>query len=140
VKRLILAIVAGIVVWVIAVSLLNRGLRLALPGYAGAEPEMTFTLTMMAARLTIGALASLIAGVITGWLDRPGGRAAWVVGVILLAAFIPGHVALWHVFPVWYHLTFLVSLVPLTVLGSLAVRRRVADDQRGEAGRPVPPA
>jgi len=137
VKRLILAIVAGIVAWIIGVSLLDRGLRLTLPGYAAAEPEMTFTLPMMAARLTIGALASLIAGAISGWLDRPRGRAAWIVGAILLAAFIPQHVALWRVFPVWYHLTFLVSLVPLTVLGSLLVW--ATGGSAGEQGRPAPP-
>jgi hypothetical protein len=38
-------------------------------------------------------------------------------GVILLIAFIPQHVMLWNTFPVWYHLTFLLSLVPLTYLG-----------------------
>ena len=34
-----------------------------------------------------------------------------------LAVFIPQHIALWHTFPLWYHLTFLLSLVPLTYLG-----------------------
>jgi uncharacterized protein (DUF983 family) len=33
--------------------------------------------------------------------------------------FIPQHIALWHTFPIWYHLTFLLSLVPLTYLGGL---------------------
>jgi hypothetical protein len=125
VKRIILGIVAGIVVWVLAASLLDRGLRLALPGYAAAEPNMTFTLAMMAARLTLlGALPSLIAGATAGWIDRPGGPAAWIVGAMLLAAFIPMHMAIWDLFPVWYHLTFLVTLVPLMLLGSLFARGR----------------
>jgi len=37
--------------------------------------------------------------------------------MLLLVAFIPEHVSLWDKFPVWYHLTFLASLVPLTYLG-----------------------
>ena len=41
-------------------------------------------------------------------------------GLILLAVFIPQHIALWNNFPVWYHLTFLLSLVPLTYLGGRA--------------------
>jgi hypothetical protein len=130
-KRVILAILAGIVAWILVASLINRGLRLAMPGYAAAEPDMTFTLPMMAARLTIGALASLAAGAACGWIDRPGGPSVWTVGVVLLAAFIPGHVALWNLFPVWYHLTFLVSLLPLTVLGSLLARRRVPERPAG---------
>jgi hypothetical protein len=136
VKRLILAIVAGIAVWILAVSLLNRGLRLAMPGYAAAEPDMSFTLPMMAARLTIAALASLIAGAAAGWIELSGRRAAWLVGVLLLAVFIPLHVRLWKMFPLWYHLTFLVSLVPLTVLGSVlthAFRRRSGWVDKGPA-------
>jgi hypothetical protein len=31
--------------------------------------------------------------------------------------FIPEHMMLWEKFPVWYHLTFLLSLVPLTYAG-----------------------
>ena len=38
-------------------------------------------------------------------------------GVVLLAAFIPEHITLWEKFPVWYHLTFLLSLIPLTFAG-----------------------
>ena len=49
-------------------------------------------------------------------------------GVILLGLFIPQHIMLWDKFPIWYHLTFLLSLVPLAYLGGgiAARRRRVA--------------
>ncbi len=134
-KRIIVGIVAGVVAWVLAASLLNRGVSTALPGYAGAELNMTFTLSMMTVRLILGALASLIAGAATGWIDRPGGPAAWIVGAMLLAAFIPMHVAVWDLFPVWYHLTFLVTLVPLMLLGSLLARARAPGGPADEAHR-----
>jgi NhaP-type Na+/H+ and K+/H+ antiporter len=38
--------------------------------------------------------------------------------LIILAIFLPVHVSLWARFPVWYHLAFLVPLVPLVVLGA----------------------
>ena len=44
-------------------------------------------------------------------------RAALVAGALLLVAFIPQHIMLWDRFPVWYHMTFLLSLVPLTYAG-----------------------
>ena len=44
--------------------------------------------------------------------------AAKVLGIMLLAMFIPVHYGLWDKFPVWYHLTFLVSLLPLTLVGA----------------------
>jgi hypothetical protein len=59
VKRSILGLIVGLAVWVLVASLLNRSLRFGLEGYAAVEPQMTFTYAMMAARLAVGALASL---------------------------------------------------------------------------------
>jgi hypothetical protein len=122
--RSILAFIVGLVVWVLVASLLNRGLRLALGGYAEAEPQMTFTYGMMAARLVLGAVASLTAGAVTRVVVPSNARVVWVLGVFLLAAFIPVHVRLWTKFPVWYHVVFLGTLVPLVVLGATLVRKR----------------
>jgi hypothetical protein len=115
-KRSILAVTAGLAVWVAVVSLLNRGLRIGLTGYAAAEPAMSFTLGMKLARLIIGALSSLGAGAVTAMMARSN-RVAWVLGGILLVAFIPGHIRIWDKFPVWYHLVFLLTLAPLVALG-----------------------
>jgi|GEM_PF-5766080 len=41
-KWTIFAVLGGIVTWVLVASLLNRGLRTGLAGYALAEPTMTF--------------------------------------------------------------------------------------------------
>ena len=65
-KRSILAVVAGLGLWVIMASLLNRGLRAGLAGYAAAGPTMTFTLGMKLARLALGAVASLAVGAAAG--------------------------------------------------------------------------
>ena len=122
--RSILAFIVGLVVWVLVASVLNRGLRLALGGYAAAEPQMAFTHGMMAARLALGAAASLAAGAVTKVVAPSNARVVWALGVFLLAAFIPVHVRLWTKFPVWYHLVFLGTLVPLVVLGATFVRKR----------------
>jgi hypothetical protein len=123
--RLIGAMVAGILAWMVVASLLNVLLRLALPGYAAAEPDKSFTLAMLVARLVMGAVATLAGGAAAGWIDRPAGPSVWVIAAALLTAFIPAHIGLWNVFPAWYHITFLLSLVPLTVLGSLLGHKRV---------------
>lgn len=122
-KRFILAFVAGLTVWVLVVVLLNRGLRLALHGYAAAEPQMTFSLGMMAARLVLGVLASLAAGAAARAVAPTSTAVSWVLGAVLLVAFIPAHIRLWAKFPVWYHLVFLGSLVPFVVLGAAFARK-----------------
>src|SRR4029453_12630397 len=119
--RTLSSIVAGLACWVVVVTLLNFGLRAALPGYHAAEPAMTFTLPMMVGRLTIGALASLSAGALLQGI-APGSRwAPWIAGLILLSLFVPEHIGLWSKFPVWYHLTFLLTLPPLVALGASAM-------------------
>jgi hypothetical protein len=138
-KRSILAVIAGLAVWTVVVSLLNRGLRVGFPGYAAAEPAMAFTLGMKVARLLIGALASLAAGATTGMMTQSKTTVAWVLGAILLVAFIPVHIQLWAKFPVWYHLTFLVTLAPLVALGAAFTRSRYSHVSAPKALSPSGP-
>lgn len=117
-KRAVIAFIAGLFTWLIVISLINRMLRLTLTGYAAAEPLLIFTLGMMAARLTMAAVTSLIAGAVVGLIAPTNKRVPWVLGALLLIVFIPIHVQRWDAFPIWYHLTFLIPLAPLTVIGA----------------------
>lgn len=99
-------------------------MRRAWPEYASVAETMRFTLSMQFARLAIGALATLSAGCVTAVIARGSKIATLATGILLLIAFIPQHIMLWDKFPVWYHLTFLSSLVPLSVLGGQIGRAR----------------
>jgi hypothetical protein len=117
-KRAVVAFIVGLLAWVVVVSLIDRLLRLSLAGYAAAEPKLAFTLGMMWAREFMAAVTSLIAGAVIGAIAPASKITAWAVGLVLLAVFIPVHVRLWHAFPVWYHLTFLVPLAPVIAVGA----------------------
>lgn len=116
--RTVAAIITGFVAWIVIVTILNFGLRLWLPGYVHAEPTMLFTLSMKVARLSIAALTSVAAGALVRAVAPANRWAPWILGLILLVMFIPEHVHLWQKFPIWYHLTFLVTLAPLVALGA----------------------
>lgn len=120
--RMVASIVAGLVAWVVVVTILNFGLRAAIPGYHAAEATLQFTLAMKVGRLIEAALTSLAAGAVIGWIDPSRRWTPWLVGAIVLAAFLPVHVKLWNSFPAWYHLSFLVPLVPLVAIGAALVR------------------
>jgi hypothetical protein len=117
VVRATLSVIAGLVVWVIVVTAAGFVMRGAWPAYASVADAMTFTLPMMIARLAIGAVATLAMGLTVATVARQSIVPPLVSGVLLLAAFIPEHITLWEKFPVWYHLTFLLSLIPLTFAG-----------------------
>ena len=122
--RTIASIICGLVAWAVVVILLNFGLRAAIPGYHAAEATLQFTLAMKWGRLIEAALASLAAGAVVAWIAPSKSWAPWLVGVVVLAMFLPVHVQLWSKFPAWYHLSFLLPLVPLVALGGMLVRSR----------------
>jgi hypothetical protein len=117
--RSIGAFIAGLVAWVIVGTILDRCMRLLWPDYAAALPMMVFTLPMMFARLTEGAITTLAAGFINRLIARTPLWPAAAQGLVIFLLFLPVHYNLWHKFPVWYHLTFLGYLIPLTVLGAV---------------------
>ncbi len=115
--RDIVGVVAGLAVWIAIAGVAGVSMRSAWPEYASVADTMTFTLPMMFARLAIGGLATLGAGWVTAAIARRSVLARVTAGLLLVVVFVPQHIMLWDKFPVWYHLMFLVSLVPLAYLG-----------------------
>lgn len=128
-KRSIPAFLAALITWTLVATLFNRALRYGFDGYAAAEPHMTFSLGMMFARLGMGAVSSLAAGAVMALIAPHSTRTPWVFGLLVLALFIPSHIQLWSRFPIWYHLTFLVTLVPLVILGWHLAKMRLPSAQ-----------
>ena len=111
------AFVVALVVWFVVATIVHRTMCALWPAYALATPLLTFTLPMKVARLSLGALSTLIAAATARRLSA----ARWlplVLGCALLLLFLPEHYRIWNRLPVWYHLTFLCSLIPLTLLGA----------------------
>src|SRR5258708_36973687 len=111
--RTVASMIAGLVAWAMIATLLNFGLRLWLPGYVEAEPVLAFTFAMKVARLSLALLASLGAGAVVRAVAPTSRLAPWIVGLVLLGLFLPVHIQIWNKLPVWYHLTFLVTLAPV---------------------------
>jgi hypothetical protein len=122
--RRVFAVVAGLFVWVVVATVAGLIMRKAWPEYAAVADAMTFTLPMMLARLGIGGVATFVMGWVTAMVSRQSTLTALTAGLILLVLFIPQHIMLWARFPLWYHLTFLTSLVPLAYAGGQIPARR----------------
>jgi hypothetical protein len=120
--RSILAVLAGIVAWFVVATVLNFLIRALLPGYAAAEPTMTFTLAMMSARLAAGIVSSVVAGFVCSTASRGNIAVLYMTAALLVLLFLPVHFKLWPKFPLWYHGFFLITLAPLVLLGG-AVQR-----------------
>ena len=126
-KRSILACLAGLLAWIVVVTVINRVLRLSLLNYTAAEQTLQFTLGMKWARLLMAIVTSLVAGAVTRWISPSSRWAPLIVGSVVLAMFVPLHIAIWSKFPVWYHLTFLLTIIPAVLVGALLPPRRNKD-------------
>ena len=51
---------------------------------------------------------------------------------IALAMFLLVHISIWSPFPVWYHLAFLLAIVPSVLAGALTVKRSSTTSPRSE--------
>jgi len=120
--RTIAGVVAGVAAWFVIVLGVSFALRALAPAVA-AELNAHATTVALAERLLISFAGSLVGGYLAARLGNP--RAAPIAGVLLLAFWGYYHVmVIWHQFPVWYHLTFFVSLPLLAVLGARLAGRR----------------
>ena len=116
--RNVLAVLGGLIAWAVIATVLNFGLRAAIPGYTTAEPLLAFTLTMKIARLALAIVSSFAAGFLTRTIAPASGWAPWIVGSILLLLFLPVHIQIGPRLPLWYHLFFLLTLAPAVALGA----------------------
>jgi hypothetical protein len=123
-RRILLGLVAGFVIWISIGAFGFYLLRLFWHDYAAAEPDMNFSLPMQLARLAIGVACSIGGGWIAALAAKRNPKAAWTLGVLLLLLFIPVHYGLWNKFPIWFHLAFLLTLVPITGFSARLARER----------------
>src|SRR3569832_428509 len=110
--RTIAGVVVGIVAWFVVALGIAFVLAMLAPGLDAAL-KVHATATALAGRLAISFIGSLVSGYLAARIGSQ--RAALVAGVLLLAFWGYYHVTvIWNQFPVWYHLTFFVSLVLLS--------------------------
>ena len=124
VLRFVAALALG---WATSWAILNGGfslLRALWLDYALADPDKAFTLTMLFVRLVIfTAMIAATAGVAT--LVAGDKRVPWIAGGLILALSLPPHLYpgyVWDDYPAWYHIVYLLSILPIAVFTGGLVR------------------
>jgi len=82
------------------------------PLTALAAPTKAYTVTMLLGRLTVAVADSATAGCVAARVGGPQGT--WWLGLLLLACSTPVHlISVWTDYPLWYHLEYLLPLIPV---------------------------
>ncbi len=116
--RNILAVVIGYALWSGLWIGAGEGIKAASPQSIledGTVQSSGILLVILAASVVISLVSGYCAAVIAR--AKPFGPVL-ILGLALLATGIPIQMSVWDRMPVWYHLTFLILLVPGVLVGS----------------------
>lgn len=126
--KIVLGVIAGFVAWSIIWVGSDQALVMASPAWYGAHQDRAYLAlansesftadnTIMAIRLVISIVATLMSGFLAAFIAGENRRAPLVLGVILLLVGIAVQASAWNVMPVWFHVIFLALLLPMSIVG-----------------------
>ena len=126
--RTILAVIVGFCVWSILWVGGNQLFMILSPDwYAASEQEFMKAIankepfpadsTILLIHLVLSVIVSFISGYIAALVAGENKRSTLWLGVVLLIVGILVEAAYWNYIPIWYHLLFLILLIPMTIAG-----------------------
>lgn len=126
--KMILGIIVGFVVWSVLWIGSHALFGVLSPNWYGKiDTELMDAVTkgtdytvdsmILITSLIRSVIFSIIAGYITAMIARENTISTFILGVLLLLFGIMVQIGIWKYEPVWYHLSFLILLIPMTVLG-----------------------
>ena len=115
--RIILGVVVGFIVWSILWVGVDAILRAAWTSYDESVKTMNFSSLMLIIPLILSAVVSIISGFVAALIAKENSKSPLILGVLLLIVGIFVQMGVWDKIPLWYHLTFWILLIPMTVLG-----------------------
>jgi hypothetical protein len=125
--RIILGVIAGFIAWSIlwvgsdailsAISTDWGKTSTEFQEAAAKQTPYTLSSTVLIALLIKSFIVSIISGFVTALIARENTKSTFALGVLLLLFGIFVQVGYWNYMPLWYHIPFLILLIPMTVLG-----------------------
>ena len=126
------AVLAAFAIWIVIGGAGLFLLRTISSSYALAEPTKAYTLPMLLSRLTVGVVCTLAAGAVATASAKGARVASYWLSVFLFLLSAPIHLPIhvpfyfrssWTDYSLWYHVAFLVPLMPLTIFGGYLATR-----------------
>jgi hypothetical protein len=125
--KVVLGVIAGFVAWSIIWVGSDAVLSTAWAEYGEHQNRAMLAVangesfaadnTIMAMRLVISIVATLMSGFLAAFIAGENRRAPLALGVILLLVGIAVQLGAWNVMPVWFHVIFLLLLLPMSIVG-----------------------
>ena len=115
--KIVLGVIVGFVVWTILWLGSDAVIMAIMPDIAPTAELTNITNMYLIIKLISSVIFSIIAGFVAVLLSKEFSKTTLSLGVLLLLVGILVQVGVWNAIPLWYHLTFLILLIPMTILG-----------------------
>ncbi|MCU0237804.1 MAG: hypothetical protein MUC29_00020 [Pyrinomonadaceae bacterium] len=125
--RIIIAAIIGFVVWSIlwigsdAVFMaISPSYKQYLEGFQKAlETKTPFEVSTTILLLTLikSFICSMVSGLMTALIAKENMKSTLILGILLLAFGIFIQSIYWNYIPLWYHIPFLLMLIPMSIFG-----------------------
>lgn len=125
--KIILGVVVGFIVWSVLWVGSDAVFSAISPDWgktsadfqAAAENKTPFTLEswILIVLLVKSFIVSIISGYVTALIARENFKSTFGLGILLVIFGIFIQSAYWNYMPLWYHIPFLLLLIPMTILG-----------------------
>lgn len=123
-SRVIVAVLAGAVVWAVLWVAGTRGAQAVFPDTLIPDQRLEHA-GFLVAYIVYSAVLSVLAGYVTAAVRAASPMpAVWILAALQLALGLVFEISAWSLTPAWYHIIFLALIVPATVYGGvLRVRK-----------------
>jgi hypothetical protein len=126
--RIVLGVIVGFVAWSILWGGGDEVLARVFPDWYGTQKlafeKAAFNKTSFEASTGIllfhllrSVVTSLISGYLAAVVANENKRTTLALGLLLLVVGVIVQATVWNLLPIWYHLLFLVLLIPVTIAG-----------------------
>ncbi len=126
--KIILGIIVGFIVWSVLWAGSHELIKILSSGWYGKidtefmdaitkGTSYTVDSTILVLSLIRSVLFSIIAGFVAAFIAKENTLSTLILGVLLLIVGILVQVSIWSYMPLWYHIPFLILLIPMAVFG-----------------------
>ena len=121
--KLFFGILAGVAAYAIVGLSGLYLLKICWADYAIAAKDKSYTTEMLLSRLFIGIIAAIAAGISTS-KNSDSMKSVWFAAAVIFTYAAYTHfVKVWPDYPVWYHLSYLLPIIPVIVLSSYLLQK-----------------
>jgi Ca2+/Na+ antiporter len=119
--RILAAVVVGFVVWSI-LWVAAAQVVIGVSPESFDEDQSTTDTGLLILFVVLSAVFSIVAGFVAAKIaSSTAMKTAWILGIVLFVVGLVIEIAGWDKAPAWYHIVFLVPLIPCVLIGAKPV-------------------